>query len=130
MMEIAMNYYDQKDFETAVYVFRKLVEMNDSRARNNLAYMIRRKETEGRIKPPIREAMMLLREGIEDKQGFSLVNTALIFALDLGEEREWQIADDMVSEILDDEVEDVFHWWKRLADEGEPEGAIVLLWLL
>lgn len=55
---------------------------------------------------------------------------ALIFALDLGEEKDWQIADDMVSEIPDDEVEDVFHWWKRIADEGEPEGVIVLLWLL
>lgn len=70
MMEIAMNCYDQKDFETAVYVFRKLVEMNDSRAKNNLAYMIRRKETKGITKPPILEAMMLLKEGIEDKEGF------------------------------------------------------------
>lgn len=55
---------------------------------------------------------------------------ALIFALDLGEEKDWWMADDMVSEIPDDEVEDVFHWWKGLADEGEPEGAVVLLWLL
>lgn len=130
MMEIAMNCYDQKDFETAVYVFRKLAEMNDSRAKNNLAYMIRRKETEGITKPPILEAMLLLREGIEDKEGFSLVNMALIFALDLGEAKDCQIADVMVSEIPDDEVEDIFHWWKRLADEGEPEGEIVLLWLL
>lgn len=130
MMETAMNCYDQKDFETAVYVFRKLAEMNDSRAKNNLAYMIRRKETEGRTKPPILEAMMLLREGIEDKEVFSLVNMALIFALDLGEERDWQIADDMFSEIPDDKVEDAFNWWRRLADEGELEGAIVLLWLL
>ena len=130
MMETAMSCYNQKDFEVAVYAFRKLIEMNDSGAKNNLAYMIRRKEAEGRTKPPILEAMMLLKKGVEDKDSFSLVNMALIFALDLGEEKDWQIADDMISAIQDDEIEDVFHWWKRLADEGEPEGAIVLLWLL
>lgn len=130
VMETAMNSYDQKDFETAVYAFRKLVEADDSRAKNNLAYMIRRKEAVGRTKPPILEAMILLREDIEHKGGFSLVNMALIFALNLGEERDWRTADEMVSEIPGDEVEDIFHWWKGLADEGDPEGALVLLWLL
>lgn len=84
MMEIAMNCYDQKVFETAVYVFRKLAEMNDSRAKNNLAYMIRRKETKGITKPPILEAMMLLREGIEDKEGFFLSKYGIDFCVRFG----------------------------------------------
>lgn len=130
VMETAMSSYDQKDFETAVYAFRKLAEEDDASAKNNLAYMIRRKETEGRTQPPILEAMMLLRKGIEDRDAFSLTNMALIFALDLGEEKDWRTADEMISEIPNDEAEGVFHWWKGLADEGDPEGDLVLLWLL
>lgn len=130
VMETAMSSYDQKDFETAAYAFRQLAEADDSIAQNNLAYMIRRNETEGRMKPPILEAIVLLREGIEDKDAFPLVNMALIFALNLGEEKDWRTADEMVSAISDNEAEDVFHWWKGLADEGDPEGSLVLLWLL
>lgn len=130
VMESAMSSYDQKDFETAAFAFRKLAEADDSVAQNNLAYMIRRKQTESRTEPPILEAMILLRKGIEDKEAFSLVNMALIFALDLGEERDWRTADEMISEISANEAEEVFCWWKGLADEGDIEGTLVLLWLL
>lgn len=130
VMESAMSSYDQKDFETAAYAFRKLAEADDSVAQNNLAYMIRRKQTEGRTEPSILEAMILLRKGIEDKDAFSLVNMALIFALDLGEERDWRTADKLISGISTNGAEEVFHWWKGLANAGELEGTLVLLWLL
>lgn len=126
----AMEYYERGDFETAASLFRALAKEGNASGKNNLAYMIRRNEVPAEKEPVIIEAMELLREGVGNMDVFNMTNMALIFALNLGKESDWRIADDLMAEIPMSEAQQIWNWWEKLSRSGEVEGDLVLLWLL
>jgi len=129
MFNIGMDSYEKKYYGIAEYIFRDLAQRGSIAAKNNLAYMIRRKETNSLTGQEIKEAMLLLHEGIDERDAFALVNMALIFALNFGGEDDWVIADLFISDIQED-VKEVYNWWKILADSGDAEGSLIHWWLL
>ena len=70
-------------------VFRILSYNGDSNGRNNYAYMLRRGEASSSVHNPKLQAVILLREGIIEKEPFSYVNEALTFCLCFGSDLDW-----------------------------------------
>lgn len=120
------NAYQLQEYEVATHFFKLAVDGDDSNAKNNLAYMIRRDETIG-YEFSIVDALKLLRPGVEGKQAFSLVNTALIFALNFGDDSSWLIADRIFATLKNQNTSSVEEWWRSLSGA---EGSLVHLFLI
>lgn len=65
--------------------------------KNNLAYLIRRKELKNPENRIEKEVPILLRDGVANKDTFSLINMALFWALEYCSEENWELADKLVS---------------------------------
>lgn len=127
---IGMVAYSVKNFLTAEKTFRMLAETCGTTAKNNYAYMIRRHEIAHITDRDHLIALKLLNDGVKEGEAFSLVNTALVFALMLGDNESWHLADSIFEKLSPLGGALVESWWKDVAEAGDIEGDLVLFFLL
>ena len=97
---------------------------------NNLAYLIRRKEVKNPQKASSKEIVELLKPGVAQKDAFSLINMALFWALRVGSEEDWKIADQLVSIVDRADAHDTYMWWLDVGNKEDVEGHLVHLLLM
>ena len=127
---IGYNLYDKNAPKLAESSFRIAVEIySETSARINLAYVCRHHKDE--LSPSDIEIIDLLFDGVKQREPFSLINMALHFAQNLGQEADWRLADRMISLIKSNEesTDSAVEWWSKLAEEDDDEGILVLCWL-
>ncbi|PWT28805.1 hypothetical protein [Butyrivibrio fibrisolvens] len=132
---IGMSAYEVKNYIVAERAYRMAIEQCTEAYlmtgyKNNLAYLIRRKEIENPDKRNEKEVPLLLRDGASKKDTFSLINMALFWALERGDEDNWDLADKLVSCVDGNDVERALGWWKGVALADEAEGYLVHLLLV
>lgn len=94
------------------------------------AYMIRRHEIAAPSNRDHVLALRVLQEGVKEGDAFSLVNTALVFALMLGDDESWHLADSIFERLSGFGGMLVSSWWEDLAKGGDDEGFLVIFFLL
>ena len=132
---IGMSAYELKNYIVAERAYRLAVDLcfEDYLIigyKNNLAYLLRRKEIENPDKRSEKEIPLLLRDGAAKKDTFSLINMALFWALEHGGEENWDLADKLVSYVDKNDVTGALEWWKGVALADEAEGYLVHLLLI
>lgn len=132
---IGMSAYELKNYTVAERAYRLAVEQCAEEYliigfKNNLAYLIRRKEIENPDNRSEKEVPILLRDGMAKKDTFSLINMALFWALEHGNRDNWDLADKLVSYVNKSDVSGAFGWWKEVALADETEGYLVHLLLM
>lgn len=132
---LGMSAYKARNYVVAERAYRLAVKICDedyliTGYKNNLAYLIRRKEVEKPEKRIKKEVPILLREGVAKKDTFSLINMALFWALECGNEENWDLADKLVSYVNRSDVTGALEWWKDVALADEVEGYLVHLFLI
>lgn len=130
LASLGMSAYSGKKYRVAEVAFRMLAESGDTSAKNNYAYMIRRHEISSATDRDHCLALKTLQEGVKEGDAFSLVNTALVFALMLGDDESWHLADSIFGKLSSFGGMIVKSWWEDLAKEGENEGYLVIFFLL
>lgn len=133
--ELGMSAYEVRNFPVAEEAYRRAVKSCAEpelliRYKNNLAYLIRRKEVRDLNLRSAKEVAILLRDGVEKNDTFSLINMALFWALECGTPDDWELADCLVNLINRDDALDAFFWWQNVAENDEAEGYLVHLMLL
>lgn len=125
---IAVTTYEEKDYLLSEYCLRQACKMRESISnRNNLAFLLRRHDQMDDMTKA--EIITLLLPGIKENEGFSIVNMSLHFAVRLGTESDWQTAESLMK-LLDESIFAIEQWWGNMASEEEPEGYLVIMWLL
>ena len=132
---IGMSSYEVKNFGVSERAYRMAIEQCTedylmTGYKNNLAYLIRRKDLANPEKKKKKEAPILLRDGVANKDTFSLINMALFWALEYGGEENWDLADKLVSYVDKNDVTGALEWWKGVALADEAEGYLVHLLLV
>lgn len=132
---LGMSAYELKNYIVAERAYRLAVDLCIEDCfitgyKNNLAYLLRRKEIENPDKRNEKEIPLLLRDGTAKKDTFSLINMALFWALEYGGEENWDLADKLVSYVDKNDVTGALEWWKGVALAGEAEGYLVHLLLV
>ena len=132
---LGMSAYELKNYTVAERAYRLAVDLcvEDyliTGYKNNLAYLLRRKEIENPDKRNEKEIPLLLRDGTAKKDTFSLINMALFWALEYGGEENWDLADKLASYVDKNDVMGALEWWKGVALAGEAEGYLVHLLLV
>lgn len=130
LASVGMAAYSAKMYSVAEIAYRIIAESGDTSAKNNYAYMIRRHEIAA---PSSRDhvlALRMLQEGVKEGDAFSLVNTALVFALMLGDDESWHLADSIFERLSGFGGMLVSSWWEDLAKGGDDEGFLVIFFLL
>lgn len=129
---MAMEAYEKRNYAVSEMGYRKAVKLcNDDSAcmgyKNNLAYLIRRGEIRNPDQRSAKEVVLLLRDGTEKKDTFSLINMALLWALEFGTESDWDMADNLASFVNRNNIISALQWWHDVANAGEAEGYLVHL---
>lgn len=128
---LGMTAYEDKNFTVAEEAYRRAVNLSNSLdVKNNLAYLIRRKEVRDVNRYTLKSVADLLREGVLNKDAFSTVNMLLFLVFNVGTEECWEIADELMVNIEKHMSLDVAEWWKQVAENGEAEGYLVHLMLI
>lgn len=132
---LGMSAYELKNYIVAERAYRLAVDLCIEDCfitgyKNNLAYLLRRKEIENPDKRNEKEIPLLLRDGTAKKDTFSLINMALFWALEYGGEENWDLADKLASYVDKNDVTGALEWWKGVALAGEAEGYLVHLLLV
>lgn len=132
---LGMSAYELKNYIVAERAYRLAVDLCIEECfitgyKNNLAYLLRRKEIENPDKRNEKEIPLLLRDGTAKKDTFSLINMALFWALEYGGEENWDLADKLASYVDKNDVTGALEWWKGVALAGEAEGYLVHLLLV
>ncbi len=130
LASIGMSAYSAKLYPVAETAFRMLSEGGDTSAKNNYAYMVRRHEIVAPSSQDHVRALKLLHKGVQSKDAFSLVNTALVFALSLGDDDSWRLADNIMQHLSSFGGMLVESWWEEVAQSDDIEGYLVLFFLL
>lgn len=71
-----------------------------------------------------------LKEGVRKREPFSLINMALLWALNVGDADSWDLADQLMMLVPKENVSGALSWWAKAAEDGDTEGYLVHLWLL
>ena len=119
--------YEEHECELAAYAFMRGAQLGNVGCKNNLAYMIRRKECSLSESYSVPDLLSLLRPGLEKKEDFSIVNVALVMSILLNTEEDWRTADHLLA-FLPSEPSSVINWWSSLPSD-DPERDLVLYWL-
>lgn len=132
---LGMSAYELKNYTVAERAYRLAVDLcvEDyliTGYKNNLAYLLRRKEIENPDKRNEKEIPLLLRDGAAKKDTFSLINMALFWALEYGGEENWDLTDKLISYVDKNDVIGALEWWKGVALADEAEGYLVHLLLV
>lgn len=123
-----VDYYAIGEYEKAKHQF--MGNLQSLSNRNNLAYMLRRNEIKSvELKGTTYSVEDLLKEGIEAKEPFSLMN----YALYISQVNGTYIYDDGLQFLRhyqdSSKLLETFIWWNQLKQSGELEGYLVLMWL-
>ena len=127
---IGYDLYDKNAPKLAESSFRIAVNMcPDTSYSTNLAYVCRRHKD--MVSTSDVEVIDLLLGGVKKRNPYSLINMAIHFAQNLGQEADWRLADRMIGLLKSDEKEtdSAIQWWNNLAKEDDDEGILVLCWL-
>lgn len=135
LLDYAMKQYESGYFDISCYAYIRCIlitKRSTDTAKNNLAYIIRRNESSLSSLFSISEIADLLKNGLENRNIFSIVNLALTFILKSGEEQDWRLADDLFSSIneTDTDIVGVDYWWENVGKKGDMEGFLVHFFLL
>ena len=130
LASIGMAAYSARMYSVAEIAYRMIAESGDTSAKNNYSYMIRRHEIAAPSNRDHVLALRMLQEGVKEGDAFSLVNTALVFALMLGDDDSWHLADSIFERLSCFGGILVSSWWENLAKEGDDEGFLVIFFLL
>ena len=131
---MAKSAYEKHNYPVAEIGFRKAIDASKDvesclDSKNNLAYLIRRGEIRTPKERSIKEIVSLLREGVEKREPFSLINMALLWALEFGSDSDWKMADNL-ARLVDKKISSILIWWSDVAKEGEAEGYLVHLFMV
>lgn len=127
---IGYNRYDKKAPKMAESSFRIAAQMcPESQYSTNLAYVCRRHRDA--VSSSDVEIIDLLLGGVKKRDPFSLINMALHFAQNLGQEEDWKLADRMIGLLDKDKsnLSSAVEWWSKLVQEDDDEGLLVLCWM-
>lgn len=132
---MAMEAYKKRNYAVSEMGYRKAMNLcNDDSVcmsyKNNLAYLIRRGEIRNPDQRSAKEVVLLLRDGTEKKETFSLINMALLWALEFGKESDWDMADNLASFVNRNNIISALQWWYDVANAGEAEGYLVHLLMI
>lgn len=122
------DYYAEGRYEEAKRQFLSSFGLLSSR--NNLAYMLRRKEITSVVYNGVNYSVeMLLQEGVAEKEPYSIMNYALYISYENGYYNYGKGLTFL--EQYKDSVHllDASRWWYKLKKEGELEGYVVSMWL-
>ena len=122
--------YEINNYILAELAFQAANNPKNISASNDLAYIIRRGEVGDAAKYNSRDVVDLLKEGVQNKDAFSLINMALFWALKVGDLDSWELADNLIQMVSSDGLSSALNWWLSLAKKGDVEGELVHLWLL
>ncbi len=126
--QLGFNAYENNEFNYAAHAFMRSAQMGDIGAKNNFAYLLRKKLCDcSSFYVPL-DLLKILQPGLKAKEPLSVVNTALVLSLLLGTDSDWEVADRLIS-CLDD-ISGVASWWETIGKNGDQEGHLVHLWLL
>lgn len=131
-LQLGMTAYSSNRYITAEEAFRRAVTLNPEvlGGRNNLAYLIRRNEVRNPQKTSGKEIVELLKPGVANKETFSLINMALFWALRVGSEEDWKMADELISLVSKSDVHGAYLWWLDVGNKDDVEGHLVHLLLI
>lgn len=128
-----MDYYEKGEYEKAKSAFTLAYRKGDTTVKNNLAYMLRRREiNDVVIEGKEYSVEELLAEGIISNEPFSIINFALYESCvgsDIDYDNGLSIARRLVGANASS-IYNVYSWWNELAESGEIEGYVVLAWLV
>lgn len=132
---MGMESYSNGNFIVAEEAFRRAVAFCQEDVlrvgyANNLAYLIRRKEIRNPEKASSKEIVELLKPGTAKKDTFSLINMALFWALNIGAEDDWKMADELFSVVFKSDVHGAYLWWLDVGNKDDVEGQLVHLLLM
>lgn len=132
---MGMESYSNGNFIVAEEAFRRAVAFCQEDVlrvgyANNLAYLIRRKEIRNPEKASGKEIVELLKPGTAKKDTFSLINMALFWALNIGAEDDWKMADELISLVSKSDVYGAYLWWLDVGNKDDVEGQLVHLLLI
>lgn len=132
---MGMESYSNGNFIVAEEAFRRAVAVCQEDVlrvgyANNLAYLIRRKEIRNPKKASGKEIVELLKPGTAKKDTFSLINMALFWALNIGAEDDWKMADELISLVSKSDVHGAYLWWLDVGNKDDVEGHLVHLLLI
>jgi len=125
-VSLGFYYYENKQLAEATHYFLQGCNENSAEASIDLAYMIRRKEVITSSNLPL--IPELLDDSIKDHDPYALVNYSLCLASGIGYNQDWNQADESIGAIND--VNGVLDWWRKVAEEGDAEGHLVVGWLV
>lgn len=129
---MGMESYTNGNFIVAEEAFRRAVAFcqEDVSYANNLAYLIRRKEIRNPERASGKEIVELLKPGTVKRDTFSLINMALFWALNIGAEDDWKMADELISLVPKSNVHGAYLWWLDVGNKDDVEGQLVHLLLI
>lgn len=121
------EFYRDGNLPAAAESFLQSFQLGNSAAGNALAYMARRSEVPSDLALPT--IADLLAQMLDDKESIGIVNHALCFAAGFHFEKNWPNADQLIASITSSK--DVIPWWyDELVKKGDPEGHLVVGWLV
>lgn len=121
---LGMKAYSKGKYDVAERMFI------DTNSKNNLAYIIRRGEVADPKKYTSKYVAELLKDGVHDKEPFSMINMALLWAINVGGIEGWKLADNIMSILPKEEISAAVEWWSDVTKTEDIEGYLVLYWLL
>ena len=128
-----MDYYGKGEYEKAKSAFTLAYRKGETTVKNNLAYMLRRREIRDVVIEGIEYSVEdLLTEGIIDNEPFSVINFALYESCvdsNIDYDKGLSIVKRLVGTNAS-AIYNVYSWWNELAKAGEIEGYVVLAWLI
>lgn len=130
LVSVAASAYSARNFQKAEILFRFLAENGDAYAKKCYAFMIRRHEIDKVTSHDHVLALRLLQDGVNEGDSFSLVNVALVFALMLGDDESWHMADSVFERLSGVGSASISSWWEDSAKNGDIEGFLVVFFLL
>lgn len=98
---------------------------SDVAAAAGLAYLVRRHEAPANRFSPLKD---LLAPGVDANYPFAVANEALRLAAGIGCAVDWFRADELISKL--NGSRGVLDWWLRLCRDTDPEGHLVIAWLV
>jgi TPR repeat protein len=124
---VGLSCYQAGEYALAARTFLRGLHLEDGPiCGNNLVYMLRRGEIPAAMDLPA--VVDLLAEGIRQKDPFALVNQALCRAAGIQCTADWAAADHLIAGLS--RADDVREWWYELARRDDPEGHLVIGWLV
>lgn len=97
---------------------------------SKLAYLIRRKEIRNPEMASSKEFVELLKPGIAKKDTSSLINMALFWALNMGRENDWKMADELISLVSKSDEYAAYLWRLDVGNKDDVESQLVHLLLI